>query len=112
MQAALVEIEALLRSYGHTYEANLAGIALARFANDPAATCRAVNSAEWWGDGHSLAAIDLAVSGGFTPAARRDAQRLRRALIEVFTTLRAYGETNAAAEILVMQFDKWNQSNV
>jgi hypothetical protein len=112
MQEALEKAERLLRSYGYDYEANLATIALALFAKDPLAACRSINTAEWWESAQSLASIDLAVSGGFTPQSRRDAQALREALIEIFTTLRAYGEHNEAGEIIVSQFRKWMESRV
>ena len=112
MQTALARTEQLLRSYGHDYEANLAAIAQQLFAADPAAACRAINSDEWWESAQSLASVDLAVSGGFTAQARHDAQSLREALIEIFTTLRAYGEHNAAGELIVTQFSKWRESHV
>lgn len=112
MLAALNRIEQLLRDHGHTYHANLAGIAAALYATDPHAACRAINSDEWWQGADSLAAIDLALSGGFTARARRDAHALRLALIEVFTTLLAHGEHNEAGEIVVSQFRKWLESHV
>ncbi|MCG6966112.1 MAG: hypothetical protein LJE59_06355 [Chromatiaceae bacterium] len=112
MLAALEQTERLLRDYGRTYEANLVSIAHAAFQRDPKAACRAINTAEWWDSSRSLAAIDLAVEGGFTPAARRDAQALREALIQIFTTMLAYGEHNDAGEIIVSQFRKWLQSRV
>ena len=59
-----------------------------------------------------MAAIDLAVEGGFTPKARQDAQALRSALIEVFTTMLAHGEQNVAGELIVSQFQKWMESHV
>ncbi len=112
MHQALETTERLLRHYGHQYEANLAAIARERFSHDPAGACRAINSEEWWNSRQSVAAIDLAVDGGFTPQARRDAQRLRQALVEIFTTMRAYGERNAAGELVVSQFSKWLESRV
>jgi hypothetical protein len=112
MRLALDLLEQLLRQYGHIYEANLAAIARAEFDSDPEAACREINRDEWWNDRRSVAALDLAVDGGFTAPARRDAQALRQALIEVFATMRAYGEHNAAAEIVVAQFHKWIESRV
>jgi hypothetical protein len=112
MEEALVRAETLLRRYGHTYAANLAEIARDQFARDPRAACRAINSGEWWEGRDSVAAIDLAIDGGYTPAARRDAQLLRDALTTIFTTLLAYGERNSAGEIVVSQFSKWAESNV
>ncbi|MCB1790696.1 MAG: hypothetical protein KDJ24_10400 [Gammaproteobacteria bacterium] len=112
MLRALTTIESLLRAYGHTYEANLAGIAAKLYRTDPAVACQSINSDEWWESSASVAAIDLAVSGGFTPQSRVDAQRLRQSLIEVFTTLLAYGEHNDAGEIIVSQFQKWTESHM
>ncbi|MGD8955907.1 MAG: hypothetical protein PVJ03_01145 [Chromatiaceae bacterium] len=112
MQAALDQLERLLRAYNHVYAANLAAVARETYAQDPSAACRMLNSDEWWDSRQSVAAIDLAVDGGFTPMAREDAQALRRALIEVFTTMLAYGEENPAGEIIVSQFQKWMESHV
>lgn len=112
MNQALQTIESVLRDYGHQYHANLAAIARQRFASEPRAACRLVNSAEWWEDADSLAAIDLAVDGGFTARARLDASRLRGALGEVMMTMLAYGERNDTGEILVAQFQKWDESRV
>lgn len=112
MQEALVQIEQLLRSYGHTCEANLAAIARSAFERDPSAACPALNSEEWWSSRHSLAAIDLAIDGGFTARSRQDSKALRRSLIKIFTTMRAYGEHNDSAEILVSQFHKWLESHI
>jgi len=112
MQAALDQVERLLRAYNHVYEANLAAVVREAFAQDPSAACRMLNSDEWWDSRQSVAAIDLAVNGGFTPTARQDAQALRSALIEVFTTMLAYGEKNVAGELIVSQFQKWMESHV
>lgn len=112
MLAALQQVETLMRDYGHTYEANLAAIAHEVFTRDPRAACRAINNDEWWENRRSVAAIDLAVDGGFTNEARLDALRLRSALIEIFTTMLAYGEHNDAGELIVSQFRKWQESHV
>jgi hypothetical protein len=112
MQQALAQIEQLLRSYGHTYEANLAAIARSAFERDPRAACQTLNSEEWWSSSRSLAAIDLAMDGGYTARSRQDSHALRLSLIEIFTTMRAYGEHNESAEILVSQFHKWLESHI
>jgi hypothetical protein len=108
----LVRTERLLRDYGHVYQANLAAIALGLFRRDPAAACRAISSGDWWDGSESVAAIDLAVDGGFTAQAREDALALRQALVEIFKTMSAYGEQNTAAEIVVAQFEKWRESHI
>jgi hypothetical protein len=112
VEGALHTIETLLRDYGRVYEANLAGIAYAGWCSDPHAACRAINCAEWWESADSVAAIDLAVEGGFTPGARRDAQRFRAALTEVLATMLAYGQHNRTGEIVVSQFQKWDESRI
>ena len=109
---ALERTEELLRNYGHAYEANLAVIARALFERDPKAACHAINTEEWWDKATSVAAIDLAVDGGFTAQARRDAQALRQALTEIFGTMLAFGEHNTTAEIIVSQFEKWRESHI
>ena len=76
MDNALAIAEQLLRRYGHVYEANQVAIVGRLFARDPAAACRALNHADWWDDRRSVASVDLALTGGFTGAARADAQAL------------------------------------
>lgn len=112
MLRALATVERLMRRYGHDYAANLAEIAGRRFSDDPAGTCRALNSAEWWGPGPSVTEIELVVDGGFSPQARRDSRDLRIALLQIYRCMKAYGEINEAAEIQVAQFDKWIQSDI
>lgn len=112
MQAALARLETLLRQYGHAYEANLAGIVSRQYADDPAAACRLLNNDEWWGDGDAVCAIDLAIEGGFSAQARKDGRQLRQALIEIFSTMLAYGEHHEAGELTVSQFRKWLESNI
>lgn len=112
MLRALATAESLLRRYGHDLAANLAEIALSRFARDPAGTCAVLNSPEWWGPGPCVAEIELLVDGGFSAEARRDGRRLRHALLEIYQCMKAYGEINEAAEIQVAQFDKWLRSDI
>jgi hypothetical protein len=112
MEAALSLIEDLLRRYGHTYHANLAMIAREQFARAPQVACRRLNDDEWWGGSDAVAAVDLALSGGFSAEGRRDGQRLRAALIEVYATMRDYGERNAQAELCTSQFQKWLTSHI
>lgn len=112
MEAALSLIEDLLRRYGHTYQANLAMIARERFAHSPEEGCRGLNDEEWWGGSDSIAAVDLALSGGFGAEARQDGQRLRAALIEVYAIMKGYGEHNAQAELFASQFQKWLTSHM
>ena len=112
MRQALQQAERLLRGYGRNYEANLVAIALTTFDRDPQAACRAINCDEWWNGTTAVAAVDLAVAGGFTAQSRTDAQDLRQALLVIFTTMRAYGEFNAAGEVVVSQFRKWKKSHM
>jgi hypothetical protein len=72
MHEALAQIARLLRSCGRTYEANLTAIARNAFERDPRAVCQARNSEEWWSGTHSLAAIDLAMDGGYTGRSLQD----------------------------------------
>jgi hypothetical protein len=112
MQEALRTVEDLLRKYGHTYQANLAMIAREQFAQSPAEACRALNDDEWWGGSDSVAARDLAVDGGFSSEARSDGTRLRQALIEIYTTMKAHGQGHEQAEVVTAQFNKWLRSRV
>lgn len=112
MEAALSLIEDLLRRYGHTYQANLAMIARERLARAPSEACQMLNDPEWWDGSESIAAVDLALSGGFSAEARRDGQSLRAALIEVYATMKGLGEHNAQAELMTSQFRKWLSSHI
>jgi hypothetical protein len=112
MEAALSLVEELLRQYGHPYQANLAMIAREQFARAPQEVCRRLNDEEWWGGSDAIAAVDLALIGGFSAEARRDGQRLRAALIEVYATMKGYGQHNAQAELFTSQFQKWLTSHI
>ena len=112
MRDALAQLEGLLRDYGHVYEANLAAIVIETYGTDPGAACRLLNSDEWWDDSRSVAAIDLAVDGGFTAQARDDARRLRSALAAILATMQDFGEQNATGELIVAQFHKWAESHI
>lgn len=113
VEQALTDIEALLRKYGHVYQANLADIARQQWHSDPAAACRRLNDAEWWGkDDDAVAALDLGLDGGFSGDARSDGQALRRALIVVYEQMAAYGEHHPEGEIMVCQFRKWLSSHI
>jgi hypothetical protein len=112
MENALRTVETLLRKYGHTYQANLAMIAREQFMASPQAGCRVLNDDEWWGGSDSVAAVDLAVDGGFGAQAREDAKRLWGALIEIYATMKAYGKSHPQAEIVTAQFNKWLTSHV
>lgn len=112
MEQALTEIEALLRKYGHVYQANLAAIAREQWHSSPAAACRRLNDAEWWGKDGAIAALDLGLDGGFSSAARSDGQTLRRALIAVYQQMATFGEHHPEGEIMVSQFRKWLSSRI
>ncbi len=112
MESAPARVEKLPRSYGRTYEADLAAIARDTFAHNPPDACRQINNEEWWNDTQSLAAIDLSIDGGFSPRSREDARSLRRALIEIFITMRAYDERNETGELVICQLRKWIDSHV
>ena len=112
MESALTTVESLLRKYGHTYGANLAEIVRNQYRFDPASACRALNSDEWWGNSDAIAACDLALEGGFSAQAREDGDRLRAALVEVYATMKGYGEANAQGELMVSQFNKWRSSRI
>jgi hypothetical protein len=114
VQKALTRIESVLRRHGFVYQANLAEIAAATLARDPAAACALLQADEWWGDRDSIAAIDLGVVGGFTPEARCDGQALREALVEVFRELRRVcGDlSDDHMDLVARHFHKWSVSGV
>jgi hypothetical protein len=112
MEDALSTIEELLRKYGHIYQANLAMIAREQFSRCAEDACRRLNDDEWWGGRGSVAAMDLAVDGGFSTESREDGKRLRNALIEVYAAMKACGQVHEQAEIVTAQFNKWLTSHV
>jgi hypothetical protein len=112
MEATLSLIEDLLRQYGHTYQANLVMIARERFVHAPQDACRLMNDDEWWGGSDAIAAVDLALSGGFSADARRDGQRLRAALVEIYASMKGFGVDNEQAELMTSQFRKWLASHI
>lgn len=112
MEETLRRIEHLLREHGLVYQANLAGIAATTWARDKTRACALLLSDEWWGDHDSIAAVDLAVAGGFTPEARRDGQALRALLVEVFRQLRRSAITDDHMAVVARHFYKWSVSGV
>jgi hypothetical protein len=112
MKAHLTEIEVLLRQYEHVYHANLASTAKDAEEREIGAGLRQLNSDEWWGDSDSVAAVDLAISGGFTPEARRDAARFRKRLTELYQFMVDHDLHHEKGEIVVAQFKKWLASHV
>ena len=87
-------------------------IAREQFVRAPREACRLLNDEAWWGDRDAIAAVDLALSGGFSAAARHDGQRLRAALIEVYATMKGFGEHNDQAELTTSQFRKRLTSHI
>jgi hypothetical protein len=87
-------------------------IARDQFARSALDGCRTLNDDAWWGGRDSIAAIDLAVEGGYSDEARRDAKRLRVALIEIYTVMKDVGEINERAEIATSQSIKWVVSGI
>ena len=112
MKQHLIEIEALLRKYEHVYHANLAMTLRDAEEREPGAGLRQLDSDEWWGDSDSVAAIDLAITGGFTPEARRDAAPFRRLLTELYQVMVDHDLHNEKGEIMAAQFRKWLVSQV
>lgn len=112
MRETPCEIERLLRHHGFVYQANLAGIAAATYTRSPREAYPVLLSDEWWGDRGSIAAVDLAVAGGFTPEARRDGQALRAALVAVFGELREVVDTDEHTALIARHFHKWSVSGM
>ncbi|MCP5137369.1 MAG: hypothetical protein H6981_11280 [Gammaproteobacteria bacterium] len=108
----LAEIDALLRRNGCHREAEVVVFAARLWARNPIAARDEMNGDDWWHGHHGIAAIDLAIAGGFTRVARDDAQRLRDALIELREHLDAHGLNNDEADLQVRQFRKWAASHV
>jgi hypothetical protein len=112
MKQHLTEIEALLRKYEHVYQANLAMTARDAEEREAGAGLRQLDSDEWWGDSDSVAAVDLAITGGFTPEARRDAATFRKLLTELYQVMVDHDLHNEKGEIMAAQFKKWLVSQV
>lgn len=112
MKELFDELETLLRKYQHVYQANLAMTAGEAEQRAPGSGIQQMDSEEWWGNSKSVAAIDLAIDGGFTPESRRDAAALRKALVELYQLMADQGLSNDQGEIMAAQFKKWLASQV
>jgi len=108
----LGRVEQLLRKYDQVYQANLAMLAASAAEKGPAAGLAQLDSDEWWGNADSVAAIDLAIAGGFSPEARRDAATLRRDLADLYQLMVDHGVHNEKGEIMAAQFRKWLASHM
>jgi hypothetical protein len=71
-----------------------------------------LTSEEWWGDTDSVAAVDLAIEGGFSPQARRDAASLREALVDLAQGMADRGVRDPTAGIVAAQLRKWLASGI
>lgn len=112
MDQILARIAALLRQYEYITEANLAEWLQQQSIEDLPAVCKLMNNSDWWGEKDSIAAIDLALDGGFNRQAREDGQALRRALIELYEIMKSNGEANSQGELVISQFNKWLTSHM
>ena len=108
----LAEIEALLRAHDCQREAEVVVFAGRLWSRNPIAACEELNSDTWWHGRDGVAAVDLAIAGGFTRGARDDARRLREALIVLREYLDAHALSNEEADLQVRQFRKWAASHM
>jgi hypothetical protein len=112
MLAELERIERLLQAYGHVYAANHAAAARTLYRRDPEEAFRFVNGDDWWVGGDSIAAIDLAIDGGFSLRARRDARQLRADLVRLHGLAATRGQGHPTGALVVAQFRKWEASSI
>lgn len=84
-----------------------------RFATDPAAAWREIDSNAWWAGAGSLAADCMADNPGLTATQwQAEIRALRDLLIEIGTLLRDRGETNPGLESWLLAFQTWNDSGI
>ncbi|MGV6859595.1 MAG: hypothetical protein ACWA5X_11545 [bacterium] len=112
MKQALHQIETLLRQYQHPYEANLAAIVREQAKTDILKACQLLDSDEWWADRDSIASIDLAIEGGFSPESRKHAQTLRHSLTTLAAHMEHHHIHNEEATLTASQFNKWEVSHI
>lgn len=108
----LAQVEALLRRHDCHDEAGQARFAQELWSRDPLAGRAELNGDAWWHGRNGIAAVDLAIAGGFTRAAREDAQTLREHLVALRDHLDAHGLDNEEAALQVRQFRKWTASHM
>ena len=112
MRATLAEIEDLLHRYGQDYQASVVAATRHAWADDRPLALQRLTSPEWWETPDSVAAVDLAIAGGFSPQARADHDRFLRALIDVYEQMTRAGAINPRAELVVAEFRKWLASGM
>ncbi|RMG55157.1 MAG: hypothetical protein D6717_08495 [Gammaproteobacteria bacterium] len=111
MEEVLQELEALLRRYDCVLQANI--VEMTRGALPARRRLHEILSSEdWWGGAGSVAEVDPAILGGFAPAARADARRLRELLLEVHAFMQDEGIEQPVADLLCAEFRKWLASNL
>ncbi len=108
----LATLETLLRRYGQDYQASVVAATRHAWRTDRPLALERLAGPDWWEAPDSVAAVDLAVAGGFSPAARADHDRFLQALLRVHEQMTRAGARNPRAGLLVAEFRKWLASGM
>ncbi|MEJ2308804.1 MAG: hypothetical protein P8Z31_07550 [Gammaproteobacteria bacterium] len=112
MLDALHELESLLRKVEQPYHANAVRVALGYALADDERLWASLCSSDWWGDSNSIAAVEPAVLGGFTPEARHDSRRIRELMLSVYNEMQNHCIPPPEAKLMAAQFNKWLASQM
>ena len=112
MEQILIQLEALLREYDFTREANLvAGICKLQLHHPEQAYQLMIDEA-WWVGADAVAEANIAIAGGFTPDARHDQDKFQTLIIELYQLLNQQGYDSEHAKLVTTQYNKWLVSRV
>lgn len=112
MQQTLIKIEALLRKYDFTIEANIVASTLALYEQDETQACEKMIEDSWWTGEDAVAEANLSIGGGFTIEARQDQDQFQKYIIELYQRLIEAGFDTDHGKLVASQYQKWLASRV
>ena len=112
MQQTLIKIEALLRKYDFTIEANILASNLALYEQDETQAYEKMIEDSWWTGEDAVAEANLSIGGGFSAEARQDQDRFQQLIIELYQRLIEAGYDTDHGKLVASQYQKWLASRV
>ncbi len=112
MQQTLKLLEALLREYDFTLEANIVDGVLTLYSLDQNKACERMIAASWWAGEDAVAEVNLSIAGGFSPKSRKDQEKFQQLVIHLHQLLIEAGFESDHAKLVTSQYHKWIASRV
>lgn len=112
MQQTLEKIEALLRKYDFTIEANIVASTMEQYRHDQAEACEKMIEDSWWTGEDAVAEANLSIGGGFTADSRQDQDQFQQLIIELYQRLNEAGYDTDHGKLVASQYQKWIASRV